>query len=342
VSDRQKRLWGKTKSEGGGRRAARRSHLNCTGGDVSKKRFTSDLSQEWAVRDGANALTSVNGDAAIWIDLERIRPNPYQPRRLFDEAKLAELAEDIRVNGILEPAMGRPESDGGVTLIFGERRLRAARALGLKRLPVVLRNASESEMADWALSENMRRADLHPLEEALALARCVARFGSQENAAKALNVKRSTLAAKVRYAALPPSVQDRLLRIPDVTFHMLRPLASLGDDERALLEFCAKLHRESLGAESFEADNSNEINDVAVATNSGRRRAAESDEVKRFTVRSVKGVRITVRLGATLTRDEAAHALAETICEVSRRIGADAAEIMATIEQMLPRPPGAS
>ena len=102
------------------------------------------------------------------IAVDAIQPNRFQPRREFDEAALEELRESIARHGILQPLSVRAIGDGRYELIAGERRLRAARLAGLTHVPVVMRTATDAEMAEMALIENIQREDLNPIEEARA------------------------------------------------------------------------------------------------------------------------------------------------------------------------------
>src|SRR6266536_6102298 len=99
------------------------------------------------------------------VEVDRITPSPFQPRRTFDEAKIEELAGSIRNQGIIQPLVVRPKGDG-FELIAGERRWRAAMKAGLSRVPVVIRDASDHEALQLALVENLQREDLNPIEEA--------------------------------------------------------------------------------------------------------------------------------------------------------------------------------
>ncbi|MBM2802956.1 MAG: ParB/RepB/Spo0J family partition protein [Deltaproteobacteria bacterium] len=117
------------------------------------------------------------------IAVDRITPSPFQPRRIFDEAKIEELAASIRNQGIIQPLVVRPQGDG-FELIAGERRWRAAMRAGLSRVPVVIRNASDHEALQLALVENLQREDLNAIEEASGYRRLQEEFHwSQEEVA---------------------------------------------------------------------------------------------------------------------------------------------------------------
>jgi ParB family chromosome partitioning protein len=146
------------------------------------------------------------------VPLAAIRPNPMQPRQAFGDDGIEELAESIRQKGILQPLLVR-RSNGGFELIAGERRLRAAQRLGMGHVPVLVRDASDSEMLEMALIENIQRENLNPLEEARAYRRLVEEFNlTQEDVATRVGKDRSTIANTIRLLQLPPEVQTQIER----------------------------------------------------------------------------------------------------------------------------------
>ena len=120
-----------------------------------------------------------------WVETDRISPNPFQPRHSFDEAKIDELSASIREKGILEPLLVR-RSQNSYELIAGGRRLRAAVKAGLKEVPVIVREATDTEVLQLALIENLQREDLNPIDEARAYRRLQVEFGwgQEETASK--------------------------------------------------------------------------------------------------------------------------------------------------------------
>ena len=162
-----------------------------------------------------------------YIPLGRIRPNPQQPRRSFDEEGLAELAASIRSCGILQPLTVRRAGDG-YELVAGERRLRAARIAGLREVPCLVAQVGEEDSALLALMENLQRRDLDCWEEAQAIARLISRYGlSQEEAARRLGRAQPTVANKLR---LLEDVRA-LLRENGLTERHARALLRLQDPE---------------------------------------------------------------------------------------------------------------
>ena len=165
-----------------------------------------------------------------YIPLGRIRPNPQQPRRSFDEEGLAELAASIRSCGILQPLTVRRAGEG-YELVAGERRLRAARIAGLREVPCLVAQVGEEDSALLALMENLQRRDLDCWEEAQAIARLISRYGlSQEEAARRLGRAQPTEANKLRLLRLPEDVRA-LLRETGLTERHARALLRRQDPE---------------------------------------------------------------------------------------------------------------
>ena len=143
------------------------------------------------------------------LPIERIFPNPNQPRRSFDATALAELADSIRVKGVIQPLIVRPSADGRFEIVAGERRWRAAQAANLHELPVIIRDFTDVEMLEIAIIENIQRADLNPLDEAEAYRQLMDKFGhTQEKIAEGLSRSRSHIANLLRLLNLPADVQD--------------------------------------------------------------------------------------------------------------------------------------
>ncbi|HKR58899.1 MAG TPA: ParB/RepB/Spo0J family partition protein [Pyrinomonadaceae bacterium] len=141
------------------------------------------------------------------IAVEQITPSPFQPRRTFDEGKIDELAASIRMQGIIQPLVVRPQGDR-FELIAGERRWRAAMKAGLTRVPVVIRAASDHEALQLALVENLQREDLSPIEEAAGYRRLQEEFHwSQEEMAEKVGKSRPAIANSLRLLTLPSEVQ---------------------------------------------------------------------------------------------------------------------------------------
>jgi len=142
------------------------------------------------------------------VALASIHPNPQQPRQMFSEESIRELADSIRQKGILQPLLVRPAGSGRFELIAGERRFRAAHLLKLDTVPVVVREATDGEALEMALVENIQRENLNPLEEARAYRRLLDEFHlTQDEVAKRVGKDRSTVANTLRLLQLPDAVK---------------------------------------------------------------------------------------------------------------------------------------
>lgn len=142
------------------------------------------------------------------VPLSLVSPNPFQPRRVFEGAELEELATSVKTKGVLQPILVRKLGDGGYELIAGERRWRAAKLAGLKKIPAIVRPATDAEAMEMALIENLQRKDLNPMEAARAYQRLMKEFGlTQEAVARTLGKERSSIANTVRLLALQSDVQ---------------------------------------------------------------------------------------------------------------------------------------
>ena len=141
--------------------------------------------------------------------VEQLYPSPEQPRRRFDDVELAELAESIKVHGVIVPLAVRPRPEGGYYLIAGERRWRAAQRAGLHEVPVVGQEVDHQAAFERALVENIQRSDLGPLEEAAAYQRLIDEFAlTQDEVADRVGKNRSTVANAIRLLKLPPVVRQ--------------------------------------------------------------------------------------------------------------------------------------
>jgi ParB family chromosome partitioning protein len=168
------------------------------------------------------------------LDVDAIRPNPYQPRHDFDEDALDELAASIRQLGIIQPLTVRSLGGGLYELISGERRLRASRRAGVRRVPAYVREADTEAMLEMALVENVQRADLNPIEEALGYQRLIDEVGlKQEEVAERVGRSRPSIANALRLLRLPPRIQASL-RDGSITAGHARMLVTIDDEEAQL------------------------------------------------------------------------------------------------------------
>ncbi len=157
-----------------------------------------------------SSLASSPGERLV--PLSEIRPNPRQPRRLFDEAKIAELAQSIRQKGVLQPLVVR-KANNGYELVVGERRLRAAQQAGLDKVPVIVREVSDAESLEMALIENIQREELTPIEEAFAYRQLMEEFHlTQEEVAARVGKSRPAVTNLLRLLSLPNEVKEEIDR----------------------------------------------------------------------------------------------------------------------------------
>ena len=143
------------------------------------------------------------------IPVEAIRPNPDQPRTKFDPTALEELAESIGEHGLIQPLIVTEDEPGQYTLIAGERRWRASQIAGIPTVPVVVKDATPQERMEWALIENIQRADLNPIEEAMAYQHLSVELGlTQAALSKRVGKSRSEVANRMRLLELPANIQQ--------------------------------------------------------------------------------------------------------------------------------------
>ena len=146
------------------------------------------------------------------LPLHKIEPNPNQPRKVFDEEALEDLAESIQEHGLIQPIAVRPEENGYYRIIAGERRWRAARMAGLAEVPVLILNADDKAVMELAMIENLQRKDLNPIEEARGYQTLMDEYGlTQEEAAERVGKSRPAVANALRLLLLPRELQDMLV-----------------------------------------------------------------------------------------------------------------------------------
>ena len=187
------------------------------------------------------------------VSLDRIAPNPLQPRRDFDEASLHELADSIRRNGLMQPLVVR--QDGLIyTIIAGERRYRAARLAGMEQVPVVLmEDVDDTRMLELALVENLQREDLNPIETAEAYRSLMERCNlTQQDLSAVVGKSRAAVANSLRLLSLPDAVK-KMLREGRISEGHARAILQL-DDEQAQVEMATRIAEESLSVRVVEEE----------------------------------------------------------------------------------------
>ncbi len=147
----------------------------------------------------------------LMVEVDRIEPNPDQPRKQFSQERLNELAASIREKGVIQPILAEDRGDGTFTIVAGERRYRAAKLAGLSEIPVISQDFTDDEKLEIALIENIQREDLNPIDEARAMQSAMEHSGAtQEELAKRLGKSRSAIANTLRLLRLDADIQQAL------------------------------------------------------------------------------------------------------------------------------------
>ena len=170
-------------------------------------------SKKGGLGKGLDAIFAENDtedrNATVTLKVGEIEPNRTQPRKEFNDAALAELADSIQQHGVLQPLLVRPIFGGGYQIVAGERRWRAARMAGISEVPAVIREMNDSEVMELALIENLQREDLNPLEEAQGYQSLIETYGfTQEEVAKTVGKSRPTVTNALRLLNLPKEILD--------------------------------------------------------------------------------------------------------------------------------------
>ncbi|MBS3811077.1 MAG: ParB/RepB/Spo0J family partition protein [Halanaerobiales bacterium] len=184
------------------------------------------------------------------IDINKIKPNPYQPRNNFSKDTLKELALSIEKKGVLQPITVREVQYDKFELVTGERRWKAAKQANLKTIPAIIREFKDNEMMEVALIENLQREDLNPIEEAHAYKKMIQELDiTQEEVAERVSKSRSTISNTIRLLNLPPSVQDIVSR---ETLSMGHARALLPLETKKQIKLAKKIEKEGLSVRETE------------------------------------------------------------------------------------------
>jgi len=176
------------------------------------------------------------------LRISEIEPNADQPRKDFDEEALMELADSIRIHGVIQPLLVRPLDNGLYQLVAGERRWRASRMAGLQEVPVVIRDLSDHEAMEIALIENLQRQDLNVIEEALGYRQLMEKYDmTQEKVAERVGKSRPAIANTLRLLNLPQPVLD-MVRAGEVSAGHARALLKL-EDENEIIDLAKKIQK---------------------------------------------------------------------------------------------------
>lgn len=238
---------------------------------------------------------SVGGLKFEEIPVSAVRPNANQPRSIFNESGIKELAASIREVGILQPLVVR-STESGFELIAGERRLRAAKEAGLDRVPVLIRQAADNESMELALVENLQREDLNPLETAAAYQALMEGFGlTKEQLANRLGKSRVAVTNTLRLAQLPPGIRDLVLQ-GTLTEGHARALLGLQDEEQMRI-LAQRIQAEKLSVRKTEElvrDRATEAPDPQ-ATESTEDKSPEEFEEASRAIQEALGLRAKVK-----------------------------------------------
>ena len=220
-----------------------------------------------------------------YINIDCIRPNPYQPRKQFNKAALEELCESIKQYGVIQPINVRKISSNAYELVAGERRLRAAKMAELNEMPAIIINIDDNNSAVMALIENLQREDLSYMEEAEGYHNLITEHGfTQEELAQKIGKSQSTIANKIRLLKLPPLVK-KILADNNLTERHARALLKLHDEQlqlKVLKHVCEK---------NMNVKKTEELVDRAIERYT--REAKEGGSERKFT-RAIKDIRIFV------------------------------------------------
>ena len=209
-----------------------------------------------ALGRGLNALLQTVESATSGLEqvgLERIDPNPFQPRHPFSEDSLKELADSIRASGVVQPILLRFSAlaEGRYQLVVGERRWRAARLAGLETIPAIIRELTDQDTLELALTENLLRQDLNPLEVAHAYQALLEKYHlSHEQVAERLGLNRSSVTNTLRLLRLPAAVQEMLSK-DEIAYGHARALLGL-DSEAAQTQLASLIAQRGLSVRQVE------------------------------------------------------------------------------------------
>lgn len=218
---------------------------------TNKKRLGRGLAALLGTEEGGFEASSLDAVEMIHVPVDQIDPNPFQPRRQFDPADLAALADSLRQHGMLQPVLVRPVGDR-YQLIAGERRHRAAIEAHLHEIPARVLELDDQRVSELAMVENLQREDLNAIEKAVAFRKYLDTYGgTQEELANRLGLDRSTLTNLLRLLDLPPEVQDAVVN-KKITQGHARALLGLSDPTMQL-GACQRVIAENLSVRQTEA-----------------------------------------------------------------------------------------
>ena len=194
----------------------------------------------------------VTNEEIVYLNLSDLRPNPYQPRKVFNDEALSELAESIKENGVFQPIIVK-KSIKGYEIIAGERRYRASILAGKTNIPAIIRNFTEEQMIEIALLENLQRENLSAIEEAMAYKNMLEKLNlTQEQLSKKVSKSRSHITNMLGLLRLPKEVQDMIIN-NKLTMGHARALSKLENEEQ-IIEMANKIVNEKLPVREAEKE----------------------------------------------------------------------------------------
>ncbi|MEA3463960.1 MAG: ParB/RepB/Spo0J family partition protein [Patescibacteria group bacterium] len=237
----------------------------------------------------AGVASGADKDKILQVDLENITINPMQPRRQFSDHQMDELAESIREYGIIQPLIANVSSDGAYELIAGERRLRAAKIIGLDKVPVIVRDAGKQEKLEVALIENIQRENLNSIELAKAYSKLIDEFNlTQEDVAKRVGKSRPVVANTLRMLNLPGEIQLALISGKITEGHAVYLLGL--DTEAKQMNLFRKITRNDLSV----SDTNKESKRMG-GTKAARIKINYTDKDKEFALREFFSARVEIK-----------------------------------------------
>jgi len=202
--------------------------------------------------EGVVAVNPNEDGAPVEVDINKVEPNKQQPRKNFDEDALQELSESVKVHGVLSPLIVQ-DRDTYYEIIAGERRWRAARMAGLKKVPVIIKHLTEQEIVEIALIENIQREQLNPIEEAFAYKRLIDEFDlKQDEVAERVSKSRTAVTNSMRLLKLDQRVQDMVIEEKLTTGHA-RAMLAITDMEKQY-EFAMRAFDEKMSVRDVERE----------------------------------------------------------------------------------------
>ena len=285
--------------------------------DPSRKRLGRGLAALIGEIDKPMAATAARVGADGRVPIELVGPNPRNPRRSFAEAELADLAQSIREHGIVQPVVARPAGGGRYEIIAGERRWRAAQRAGLTEIPVIVRDVDNRVALELAIIENVQRADLNPVEEALGYQQLIDEHNyTQADLGQVIGKSRSHVANTLRLLKLPDSIRDMLVDGSLSAGHA-RTLVT-AEDPAALAR---RIVEEGLSVRQAEAL----AQEPAQAVGETRRSAPVAKDADTLALEKAlsdaTGLKVTISHGQRGGELRIAYRTLEQLDEVCRRLG---------------------